>query len=42
MKSSGNKIFKIVIEKINGIALEQPLEKQFDIDTDVVVAIDLM
>jgi hypothetical protein len=41
-RSMGNKIFKIVIEKINGVELENKIEKQFDIDNDLVIDISLV
>jgi hypothetical protein len=41
-KSTGNKIFRIVIEKINGVELETNIEKQFDIDNDLVIDISLV
>lgn len=41
-KSSGHKIFKMVIEKINGIELEKKIERQFDIENDLVIDISLI
>lgn len=41
-KSSGHRIFKMVIEKINGIELERKIERQFDIENDLVIDISLI
>ena len=40
-KSPGLKIFKMLIEKINGVELENKIERQFDIDNDLVIDISL-
>lgn len=40
-KSPGLKIFKILIDKINGVELENKMERQFDIDNDLVIDISL-
>lgn len=41
-KSSGHKLFKMVIEKINGIELEKKIERKFDIESDLVIDISLV
>lgn len=41
-KSSGHRIFKMVIEKINGVELERKIERQFDIENDLVIDISLI
>ena len=41
-RSIGNKIFKVLIEKINGVELENKIERQFDIDNDLVIDISLV
>lgn len=41
-KSEENIRFKIMIEKVNGIELEKKVEKEFDIQKDLVIDIDMI
>ncbi|HQU74913.1 MAG TPA: hypothetical protein PKV71_01455 [Calditrichia bacterium] len=40
-KSQDNRLFKMVIDKINNIELDNKLEKQFDVERDLVIDISL-